>query len=172
MAAGFSGGASKGGSGSQILGQIIGGFMQAAGQGLSGQALQRSAEAQSASFAANARIAEMNAISALETGEAAKRRRQRIGKARLASSATKFLKGGVVLSGSPLAVLGDEAVNEALAAEDFLHEGKIKANQARNQASLQRFYSEQASQKASRISSDTSFRVGSTLLGTGIKAFR
>jgi hypothetical protein len=143
-----------------IFGQVAGGFMQAQGQ------------AQSAAFQANAMIAQQNAVAALEQGEAAKRRQERIGKARLASSAVKFLKGGVVLAGSPLAVLGDEAINEALAAEDFLFEGQIKANQERNQARLQGFFAQQAQQKAANIRSDADFRAGTTLLGSSLRMLK
>lgn len=152
--------------------QVAGGLLQGIGQYQQVEARSAQADAQAAAFEANARIAEMNAAAAIQSGEAAKERRERVGKARLASKATGYLKSGVVLSGSPLAVLGDEALNEALAAEDELFEAKLKATQYRNQAQLQRFYSEGARNKASRIESQGGFRVGTTLLGSAIRTFR
>ena len=154
-----------------VFQQLAGGLLQAIGQRQASEASARAVQAQSMAFEANARIFEMNAAASLASAEVAKSRRERIGKARLASSAVKFLKGGVTLSGSPLAVLGEEAINEALAAEDLLFEGEIRATQQRNQASLQRFFAGQANQKASAISSDGFFRAGTTLLGSAIRAF-
>ena len=101
-----------------------------------------------------------------------KRRRARIGKARLASKAVGFLKGGVTLEGSPLAVLGEEAINEALEAEDLLFEGQIKASQQRNQAALQRFHGQQATAKASAFRSQADTRAGTSLLGSALRIFR
>lgn len=154
-----------------IFGQIAGGFMQAQGQRQAAEAQARAMEAQAAAYNANAIIAEQNAASALRQGEASKSRQERIGKARLASSAVKYLKGGVVLAGSPLAVLGEEAINEALTAEDLLYESQIKATQHRNEAKMQRFYQQQSNMKAQNIREQADYRYGTSLLGSSLRIF-
>ena len=149
-----------------IATQIAGGVTRALGQQRAADAQARASEAQAAAFQANAAISQQNAAAASRAAEISKSRQERIGKARLASRSTQFLKGGVALSGSPLAVLGEEAVNEALAAEDAAFEQRTRAVQQQNQATLQRFFAGQALSKASGIREEGRFRSGSTLLGT------
>lgn len=146
-------------------------MLQASGQREASEAQARSAEAQASAFRANAVIAQQNAAAALQAGEVAKSRQERIGKARLASKATRFLKAGVVLTGSPLAVLGEEALNEALQAADVSLEAQIKQNQFQNQAKLQTFFSDQATSKAGLIRDQADTRVGTSLLGSALKIF-
>lgn len=149
--------------------QGIGQFQQTNAQASSQAA---SVYASAAAFEANARIAQMNAASALEAGEASKDRRERIGRSNLAGKATSYLKAGISLAGSPLAVLGEEAAQEALAAQDILFDAQVKANQFENQAKLSQFNAAQARHKAASIEAAGSSRAGSSLLGSLSSTFR
>lgn len=155
-----------------IASQLVGSFMQSRSIQAQYDAQAAQVMAQSAAYDANARIAEQNAQAALAAGEAAKKRQERIGKARQADRAVSYLKSGVALVGSPLAVLGDSAVQEALEAEDLLYEKQIQANQEMNQAKMQRFYSDQAKTKAQSIRDTGSSRVGASLLGSALRTFK
>lgn len=146
MAAGMGGGLG-------MFTQLLGGISKAFGSYQQGQAQAASFESQAAAYQANARIAQMNATAALDAGQQSKERRERLGRAKLGSTATKYLKSGVTLVGSPLAVLGEEAAQEALAAEDELYEGKIKANQYENQAKMHQFNAARAQSQADYASS-------------------
>ena len=121
--------------------------------------------AQADAFEYNAQVADMNASAALQAGEENKRRRERIAKSNLATQSTKYLASGVVLSGSPLAVLGESAAEEALAAEDILHAAQVDATNFRNKAQIQRFYADGASSKATSNLFGGIASVGTSLLG-------
>ena len=158
------GGAGGGGGGGFMQG--LGALSGALGQFQQISAQSQAADAQAAAYSANARIAQMNAASALKAGEQSKERRERLAKANLAGVATSYLNSGVSLAGSPLAVLGDRAAEEALAAEDLLYDAKVQANQFNNEAKLQQFHASQASSKSSQIFSQGLTRTGMSLLGS------
>jgi len=166
-AGGSSFGGSFGGGGGFDFGSIFGGIAQAIGQQQQASAQAASIQAQAAGYQANARIAQMNAQAALDAGAENKERRERLSRANLASNAVQYLSSGVVLGGSPLAVLGEQAAQEALAAEDELYDQEIRANQFQNEATLQNFYAAQAEAKADAVSSSGGGfgAIGQSLLG-------
>jgi len=158
MAAGIGGGLG-------FFGQLLGGISKFMGQMNQASAQSAGFEAQAAAHEANARISQINAQAALDAGQESKERRERLARAKLGSSATKFLKSGVVLEGSPLAVLGEEAAQEALAAADELHEGRVKATQFQNQATLSRYNAQLARFRGESLESAAQAKAGASLLG-------
>lgn len=118
-------------------------------QAAQAQSQAQAAQAQAQAYRVNAEIARANAARAIEAGEEAKSRRERIAKANLAETATKFLKGGVTFSGSPLAILGEQAANEQVEAEDLLYSKRIDAANYINESNLQDYYGKLSESKAS-----------------------
>lgn len=160
------------GQGLQVLGQISSAVTTGLGQMRQADAQAAAAESRARAYEYNAAIAEQNVQLATSQAAESRRRQERISKARLASKSTGFLKSGVALSGSPLAVLGEEALQEALAAEDITYEGQLRAASAQNQANTQRFYADQTRQQSSYRQSESNFKLGTSLLGSATRIFR
>ena len=141
------------------------GFFKALGQVQQGFAQSSADDARAEAYERNAQIADMNASAALAAGQEAKRREERRGRLRTSRVASKFLKSGVSLEGSPLMVLGEEAEQSALAAADALHEQKVRANAFSNQAQQQRRTAGQVKSRSSDRLFGTFSKAGQTLLG-------
>ena len=154
-----------------VFSQLLGWAAKFAGQYQATQSRSNAINEQARAYEFNAAIAQQNSQLAIQSAASDRRRQERISKLRLSSKAGQFLKSGVTLSGSPLAVLGDEAIQEALAAEDITHAGSIRAAQHQNTGALQSFYAQQARNQSDNVDSQGLQKAGFSLLGTTLKAF-
>lgn len=155
-----------------VIGNVFSGIMQSQLQLASSQSAASSLQATAAFQDAQARLFDFQAQDALQRAAADKRKSDRAAKARLGKTAIKFLKGGISLSGSPLAILGQEAGEFELEGQEILTEGQRTAITARNQSALRRFQAAQTRNRAQSALDIGELRAGTTLLGTAIKAFR
>lgn len=128
----------------KILGSLsqLGGLFGGQRQGSNAALIK--AQQQAAAFEANARLFDLDAAAFLDTATKERDRELRRSKIRVGEARSKFLKGGVTLQGSPLVVLGDLALEGSLDAEILFHEGQVRAQQARNKATVERFNAQQA----------------------------
>jgi|TARA_R100001086_G_scaffold190484_1_gene107956 ATPase subunit of ABC transporter with duplicated ATPase domains len=109
---------------------VAGSFMQA------GQA-QAAAQAQANAANYNAAVAQQNANAALQAAYADKQQQDRENRASLERVRSKYLASGVELEGTPLMVLEEETVQNALESDKILHKGKVQRANFLNQANAQ-----------------------------------
>ena len=106
------------------------------------QSMQNQADAmdsQAAAYNYNAQIADQNAQAARDAAaaDAAKTERQR--QLAMGSTSVQFLNSGVLLSGSPLAILGETSRNYELDKAEQIRRGEISAINYQNSAALERW---------------------------------
>lgn len=102
-------------------------------------------EAQAAAYNYNAQIAENNAIAARQAALADSKQQHRVNAARHGKMVTQIIKQGVALgTGTPLLILSEDAAQGELEKQKILQKGELQAQNYRNEATLQRFYGEQA----------------------------
>lgn len=126
---------------------IYGGIQQAGAASAAG-------DAQAAAYNYNAQIAENNAIAAKQAALADSKQQHRVNAARHGKMVTQIIKQGVELNtGTPLLILSEDAAQGELEKQKILHKGELQAQNYRNEATLQRFYAEQAQAAAENQSS-------------------
>lgn len=139
------------------LGQAANAFSGYMDQSNAGEAAARAAEY-------NAQIAQNNAAIAMQTADANRKQQERANMAQHGKLTTQILKQGVEMQGTPILLLGEDAAQGSLAAQNITYQGQLQANQFMNQAAQYRFQADQ-----SRSAAQT--RATGTLL-TGLnKAF-
>lgn len=126
---------------------VMGGMQQAS-------AAQASGDAQAAAYNYNAQIAENNAIVAKQTAAADAAQQHRVNSAQHGKLITQIISSGVALdTGTPLLILAEDAGQGELEKQKILYKGETQALNYRNEATLQRFYGEQAQAAASNTAS-------------------
>ena len=129
--------------------------------------------AQAAAYNYNAAVARNNAIAAQQAAEANAKQQQRLNDARLGKLTAGILHQGVLLEGTPLLMIQDEAAQNELEKQKILYRGQIQANQYNNQATLDS-YNAQVAQSAgeSRSNSIMTNGIFSGLGSVGSALFR
>lgn len=117
---------------------IAGGMMQA-------NSARSAGDAQAAAYNYNAQIAENNAVIAKQTALADAKQQHRVNAARHGKMVTQIIKQGVELNtGTPLLILDEDAAQGKLEERKIIHKGDLQAYNYQNEATLQRFYADQA----------------------------
>ncbi len=101
-----------------------------------GQAASNAGEAQANAMNYNAAVANNNAIAAQQAAAANAAQQQRINASKQAKLEAGILHSGVLMEGTPLMLVEEEASQNELETQKILHEGDTRANNYRNQSNL------------------------------------
>ena len=108
----------------------------------------------------NASVERANAQNQINASQATAQQQEQVGRRQMGDIAASFGAAGVDASGSPLAVLADQAANSELTRQITLYRGKIGAASSTNQAAIDTLEGQNAAQAGY-------LRAGGTLLSAG-----
>lgn len=135
MASAFS--SITGGSFMAGLGQAANAFSGFMSQSQAGEQAAQAAEY-------NAQVAQINAQNALNAAAADRAQQDRVNRGKEGKLTTQILKQGVELQGTPILLLGEEAMQGSLESQKITYKGQLQANTYLNQAAMYRYQADQA----------------------------
>jgi hypothetical protein len=132
---------------------IISGIGQVFTAFSSGGAASNAGDSQAAANNYNAAVARNNAIAAEQAAAANASQQERINMARQGKLQAGLLKSGVLMEGTPLMLVEDEAAQGELEKQKILHQGKTQAANYRSQATMDDYQGQVARSAGSSKSS-------------------
>ncbi len=133
-----------------MIASAVGGLMSSSA---SAGAASSAGESQAAAMNYNAAIARNNAIAAQQAAAANAKQQDRINLAREGKLEAGILHNGVLMEGTPLMLMEDQAAQGELDKQKIIYNGQVQANNYNNQAQLDEFNATQARSAGSNKSS-------------------
>ena len=128
------------------------------------QAQNNAGDAAAQAYQYNAAVARNNAAAAMQAAEADAKQQERENQRRMGTLRTGLIHSGVEMSGTPLLILDEEALQGGLEKEKKLHKGRVQQANYLNEASMADWQGSQAQAAESK-------GAGSSLLSGFSKAF-
>ncbi len=126
----------------------VGAAVSASSSVASGQmqanAAMANAQSQKQAYEYNAQVAKQNAVASLQAADADAMQQARVNSLRHGKLITQVMAQGVQMTGTPLLILDEDTAQGKLEEEKIKHKGLVEATNYGNQATLQRYYGQQA----------------------------
>lgn len=121
------------------IGQVFSAFSGAGSASNAGYAQQQAAQY-------NAAVARNNAIAAQRAAEANAKQQETINRAHTSQLQANLIKSGVLMEGTPLMLISQDAAQGELSKEKILHQGQVQAMNYMNEANMQSYQGDVAAQ--------------------------